>query len=187
MPHDETAPIESGVDVDAQAMRAALRHAVTGVTVVATEADDGIQAMTVGSFGSVSLSPPLVLFCAGRSTRLGLIAGSLDRFTVNVLGDDQEALSAWFAGMWEGPEPPPFAFMPWAGGQRLEGCVVSFACTVDALHEAGDHWIIVGRVAAVHQATELRGPLVFHGGKYARVEALAPGEVDPAAPPPRRE
>lgn len=170
------------MSVDGQALRRALRHAATGVSVVVTEIDGETRGMTVGSFSSVSLAPPLILFCAGRSTRLGQSARSLDRFTVNVLGADQGALSAWFAGMWQAPEPPAFRFVPWDAATRLEGCVLSLACSVEALHETGDHWIVVGRVDDLHQEADPQGPLVFHGGQYARVEPLAPEEIDPGCP-----
>jgi flavin reductase (DIM6/NTAB) family NADH-FMN oxidoreductase RutF len=80
------------------------------------------------------------------------------------------------AGPQSGSEPA-FDFEPWVGTPRLQGCAAALACRVEEQMPGGDHWIVLGRVLAVHQGPEPRTPLVFYGGKYRRlapVEAPAP-------------
>lgn len=130
--------------------------------------------MTANSFTSLSLNPPLVLFCAGKTTKTGQIVHSAKGFSVNILRHDQEALSTYFAGGWKERTPPPFRFVPWEGGPRLEGSAAAMGCALHAVHEGGDHWIVVGRVLALHQGTEPRRPLVFFGGRYSILEKSNP-------------
>lgn len=137
----------------------------TGVAVVTTALEDGRRAgVTVNSFTSVSLDPPLVLWCLSRrapSADLFLRAG---RFVVNVLAAGQDELSRRFAT----PAEDKFAGVATssaAGGLPvLEGTLASFACRTVTVHEGGDHLIFVG---AVEQFDRTCGePLVFHSGRY---------------------
>lgn len=137
----------------------------TGVAVVTTALEDGRRAgVTVNSFTSVSLDPPLVLWCLSRrapSAGLFLRAG---RFVVNVLAAGQDELSRRFAT----PAEDKFAGVATssaAGGLPvLEGTLASFACRTVTVHEGGDHMIFVG---AVEQFDRTGGePLVFHSGRY---------------------
>jgi 3-hydroxy-9,10-secoandrosta-1,3,5(10)-triene-9,17-dione monooxygenase reductase component len=154
---------------DARAFRRTVGHFATGVTVIAIEAEGAIKAMTANSFTSLSLDPPLVLFCVGQATNMGRLIGGARGFSVNILCEDQEDLSAYFAGVWKDPSPPPFSFVPWEGGPRLERCRAALGCTVEAVHEGGDHWIVVGRVLALHEAEPPSRPLLFHEGRYSRL------------------
>ena len=156
------------MSIDARAFRQAVGHFVTGVTVVATEMHGDISAMTVNAFTSLSLDPPLVLFCAGKA-KTGQLVHAAKGFSVNILRQDQEALSTYFAGGWKEPAPPPFDFVPWEGGPRLEGCAASLGCEMHAIVEGGDHWIVMGRVVALHHGIEPRHPLVFFSGRYGRL------------------
>jgi flavin reductase (DIM6/NTAB) family NADH-FMN oxidoreductase RutF len=142
----------------------------TGVAVIAVEAGGEVHAMTVNSFTSLSLDPPLVLFCLSKDTRTSQLVGSAEGFSVNILARGQQDLSAYFAGSWREPVRPPFSFIPWEGGPRLEGCAAAIGCQVHAVHEGGDHWIVVGRVLAAHRPTEARPPLVFHAGRYVSLD-----------------
>ena len=63
--------------------------------------------------------------------------------------------------------PPPFSFTEWEGGPRLDGCVAALGCRVHAMHEGGDHWIVVGQVIATHRGEDAGEPLVFFGGRYS--------------------
>ena len=152
--------------IDPRTLRKTVGNFVTGVTVVAFEDIEGTtRAMTANSFTSLSLEPPLVLFCVGKQTRTGRAIHEATRFSINILAEDQQDLSKYFAGGWRQSTPPPFAFADWFGRPRLEGSAASLACDVHAIHEGGDHWIVVGRVIAV-DASDAR-PLVFFRGAYA--------------------
>jgi len=155
------------MSIDPRAFRQTVGQFATGVTVVAMEVEGSIRALTANSFTSLSLNPPLVLFCLGKGTKAGQVIEQVAEFSVNILSQDQQALSSYFAGSWKGEEPPPFAFTKGEGGPRLEGSVASIGCRVHAVQEGGDHWIVVGQVASIHRSELPRSPLVFFGGRYA--------------------
>jgi flavin reductase (DIM6/NTAB) family NADH-FMN oxidoreductase RutF len=173
------------VTLDSAALRSALSHYPTGVAVVAVAADGGVRAMTVGSFASVSLEPPLGLFCVAKRARLAEVVSVGRPFSVNVLRSDQRALSTYFAGAWREKMPPPHRFVPWADVARLEGAAVSLAGRVATVvgDDAGDHLIVIGRVNAVHRGLAPIEPLVFFDRRYHTVDGgrgEAAPELDPA-------
>lgn len=153
---------------------------VTGVTVIAIEGAS-IHAMTANSFTSLSLEPPLVLFCVGRNTKMGGLVQRNARFSVNILARDQQDISAYFAGAWTPPEPPPFAFTTWEGVPRLEGSAAVLACVVHAIQEGGDHWIVIGRVIGVDRPEPAAVPLVFFRGRYVGLEAAIASPTRPTS------
>lgn len=157
--------------IESRTFRQTAAQFATGVTVLALEQGEEVRAMTVNSFTSVSLDPPLVLVCLGRNTRAGLHIHSATRFSVNVLGDHQRDLSAFFAGAWSAPAPPRFRFVNWDGMPRLDGVIAAFGCTVHAIHEGGDHWIVVGEVVALHRPEYDCRPLVFYSGGYVDLQS----------------
>jgi hypothetical protein len=75
-------------------------------------------------------------------------------------------LSTYFGGGWKRDDPPPFAFDNWHESPRLEGSAAALSCLVEAIYEGGDHWIVVGRVAAFQRREDGVAPLVFHSGRY---------------------
>jgi len=137
--------------------------------VVVIEVDGEIRAMTANSFTSLSLDPPLVLFCLGKDTNAGHQIHSALGFTVSILRHNQRDLSSYFAGAWKEAVPPSFSFTAWEGGPRLDGCVAALGCQMHAIHDGGDHWIVVGRVARLYHASDEGLPLVFLGGKYVNL------------------
>ena len=155
---------------DSAAFRQAMGQLPTGVAVVALSEEDRIHAMTVGSFTSLSLDPPLVLACIGSRARMAPMFAAGQVFSANVLRGDQRALSTWFAGSWHGETPPPHRFLHWEGTPRLEGSVLSLACRVTQVVEAGDHLIVIGRVQAIHLGLTPRAPLVFFDRRYHQVD-----------------
>jgi flavin reductase (DIM6/NTAB) family NADH-FMN oxidoreductase RutF len=156
--------------IDPRAFRQAVGQFATGVTVIALEVDNEIRAMTANSFTSLSLDPPLVLFCLGRNTKAGQLIHTASAFSVNILCEKQQDLSTYFAGGWKQVSPPPFSFTIWHdGAPRLDGCAVSLGCVTRAIHEGGDHWIVVGEVIAIHRSDQSGAPLVFFSGRYASV------------------
>lgn len=135
----------------ARAYRDALGCFATGVTVVTTATGDGPLAITVNSFASVSLDPALVLWCAAkRSLRHDTFAAA-PRYSIHVMGEDQQPLAARFAG--SGHDFSGLDWAPDAGGVPiLSGCLARFDCAAEACHPGGDHSIIVGRVLqAMHR------------------------------------
>ena len=162
------------MSIDARAFRHTAGQFVTGVTVIAAEVDGSIKAMTANSFTSVSLDPPLVLFCVGKTTHMGQLVHRATRFSVNILRQDQQNLSTYFAGGWKEPSPPPFSFVNWDGGHRLDGCPAAIGCAVETINEGGDHWLVLGRVLNLYRSEEAFAPLVFHAGRYATLEERQP-------------
>lgn len=151
---------------DARAFRDALGLFPTGVAVVTAPAEgyDPV-AITVSSFNSVSLDPPLILFSVRRdlpSLSSLLTAGS---FGVSILRQEQSDLSSHFAGgrgaKWAGIEPVRGA----TGCPLIGSCLAAFECTPFAVHEGGDHLIVVGRVVRF-EFVESGEPLVFFRGRY---------------------
>jgi 3-hydroxy-9,10-secoandrosta-1,3,5(10)-triene-9,17-dione monooxygenase reductase component len=132
--------------------------------------------MTVNSFTALSLDPPLVLFCVDKKTKTGQTIHAAGGFAVNILRQEQQDLSTYFAGGWIHPRPPSFAFLEWEGGPRLEGCAAAIGCSTDTIHEGGDHWIVVGKVLALHRLAQA-SPLIFHGGRYANIGATFETEI----------
>jgi flavin reductase (DIM6/NTAB) family NADH-FMN oxidoreductase RutF len=157
--------------VDKREFRQTAGRFVTGVAVIATEIDGEIRAMTANSFTSLSLEPPLVLFCVGQATKTGQVIHSASGFSVNILNHDQQALSTYFAGGWTDAQPPYFRFVRWTGGPRLEGCAAALGCAVHSIQEGGDHFIVIGRVLELYRSDGTRPPLVFFGGHYTTVRA----------------
>ncbi len=189
--------------IDAGSFRRVMGYFATGVAVVAAQHGGEVHAMTANAVASVSLDPLLVLVCVRRGARMeGFIERSAG-FSINILSQDQEALSRHFAGAWQPKTPPEFRFLTWDGGPRLVGALASIGCAVERMVQAGDHVIVLGRVVALHDAEPGARPLVFFGGRYRRVSELeaapAPdlwsddavqihhGEWADAAPPPPRE
>jgi flavin reductase (DIM6/NTAB) family NADH-FMN oxidoreductase RutF len=152
--------------IDSRTFRQTVGQFVTGVTVIATEASGAIRAMTANSFTSLSLDPPLVLFCVGKTAHLSAHLRDATGFSVNILALSQQDLSTYFAGGWKQASPPPFDFLGWEGVHRLEGCVATLGCTVEKIYEGGDHWIVIGRVLSLYRSEQACPPLVFSGGRY---------------------
>jgi flavin reductase (DIM6/NTAB) family NADH-FMN oxidoreductase RutF len=151
----------------------------TGVTVVTAAVDDRVHAMTANAVMSVSLDPLLVCVSVGRGARMNRFLEEAGRFALNILAEHQEDLSRYFAGMWQGPQPPEYRFVPWAGGPRLEGALASVGCVVDQVVEAGDHRLFLGRVVALHRSEGPWRPLVFFAGGYHRLQSPAEAARDP--------
>ena len=160
------------MSIDPRTLRQTVGRFVTGVTVIAIDVDGEIRAMTANSFTSLSLDPPLVLFCLGKETKAGHHIRSAPGFSISILREDQRDLSSYFAGAWAlDADPPPFSFTEWEGGPRLDGCMAALGCRTHAIHEGGDHWIVVGQVMATYRDEEAGAPLVFFGGRYVGLDA----------------
>lgn len=146
--------------------RRALGRFVTGVTVVTAATSEGPMGITVNSFASVSLEPPLVLWCPARASRRFRPFAQAPHFCIHVLGEEQLALSRRFAsgdGLFADLDPE---FTP-EGVPLLPGPLARFDCAHHTRHDGGDHEIVLGRVLRAHLREEGR-PLVFSGGNYGQ-------------------
>lgn len=153
--------------IDTRGFRQTVGQFATGVTVIAAEIEGVVHALTANSFTSLSLDPPLVLFCVGKSTKTGQLIDVGARFCVSILHEGQRDLSTYFGGGWKASDPPPpFVFVKWHDSPRLDGSAAALSCLVEAIHEGGDHWIVVGRVAAFQRREDGVAPLIFYGGRY---------------------
>ncbi|WP_050929727.1 flavin reductase family protein [Aestuariivita boseongensis] len=135
----------------------------TGVTVVTAQSDQGPLGMTANSFSSVSLDPPLVLWAPAKSSRRYASFAKAQHFAIHVMGEDQDAMARHFARAGDG-----FDAFDWsrseAGVPILAGCLARFECHLAALHDAGDHAIIVGHVDRA--AFRPGKGLIFKQGQY---------------------
>jgi len=164
-------PLDDTVRVAAaRRFRDVLGRFASGVTVVTSTSNDEPVGMTCQSFSSVSLDPPLVLFCPAKTSRAWPRIQRSGRFCVNLLAHDQSELSNTmasrgtdkFAGLDWGPSPA-------TGSPIFDGVLGYVDCTIHAVHEAGDHFIVVGRVLEL-DVTDVPHPLLFFRGQYSRPE-----------------
>ena len=161
--------------IDGREFRRVLGHYPTGVTVVTAACPDGPEGMTIGSFTSVSLDPPLVSFCPGHDSDSWIRMRHVGSFCVNVLGDHQADVSTTFASKTDERFGRLSTRVEATGAPVIEGCLAWIDCRVEVVHTAGDHEIVVGRVVALGTAgdvAEAGGPLVFLKGGYGRVAGL---------------
>jgi 3-hydroxy-9,10-secoandrosta-1,3,5(10)-triene-9,17-dione monooxygenase reductase component len=154
---------------DGARFRQVLGHFPTGVTVVTAGAEEGPVGLCVGSFTSVSLHPPLVAFCAGHSSTSYPRIEAAGHFCVNILAEDQEEIARTFA---EKGMDDKFSGIGWRPSVVTHAPVINdvlawIDCEIGAIHEAGDHWIVVGRVLDLEIGHE-GGPLVFFRGGFGR-------------------
>jgi flavin reductase (DIM6/NTAB) family NADH-FMN oxidoreductase RutF len=153
---------------DIREFRNALGGFVTGVTVVTTIVDGRPIGFTANSFTSVSLDPPLILVCIGKSSSNYANFTQVDKFCVNVLAGNQRDVSRQFSA--KGVDR--FAGIAWSSGEldspRIPGVGSWFDCTLHDRIDAGDHEILIGRV---HEfGDEIGSPLAFCRGNYVLFE-----------------
>ncbi|PBC35367.1 hypothetical protein CJ179_48075 [Rhodococcus sp. ACS1] len=171
-------------EIDPGTFRNVLGHFPTGVVVI-TAIDDGEPVgMAVGSFTSVSLDPPLVAFLPTKSSTSFPRIRSAGRFTVNVIGAADQELVRNFAIS----RADKFAGVEWTlsggGSPILDRAVAWIDCDIETVDEAGDHFIVVGRVLDLAIGTG-EGPLLFFRGGYGRFDQgfrTAPGRSDLLSP-----
>jgi flavin reductase (DIM6/NTAB) family NADH-FMN oxidoreductase RutF len=160
--------------VDAASMRDVLGHFCSGVTVITAMSPEGPVGFTCQSFASLSLDPPMVSFAPARTSSSWPRVRAARRFCVNVLADDQEAVSNAFAR--SGTDK--FAGIDWRpsrlGAPVLAGVVAWIDCELWAEHEAGDHTLVAASVIDL-RADTARSPLLFHRGTYGLAD---PSQVE---------
>ena len=130
--------------------------------------------MTANAVMSISLDPMLIAICPGKKTNFAAHIGELSGFSINMLREDQHALSTYFAGGWKEPAPPPFRFVPSRCGSRLEGSLASIDCMSQQIIDVGDHWLIIGQVMDLNVGIQPHRPLLFFSGRYRSIHEPLP-------------
>ena len=155
------------MSVTPDALKRLLGRRAASVAIVTARAGERVHGMTVTAFTEVSLEPPLVLVCADRSSNTHPVIEKGGVFAVNLLAQDQAALSNRFASKKD--EERRFEGIAWesaaTGAPILPGTLGALDCRVVAAHDGGDHVIYVGRIEAIRCAPG-REPLLYQSGAY---------------------
>jgi len=151
--------------------RQALGTFATGVTVVTTTDSNGLpRGFTANSFTSVSLEPPLVLVCLASDAATCPVFTDSGFFNVNVLAENQQDVASIFAS----PGDDRFEKVSWSIGENgrpiLDDTISRFECQTSEVYEAGDHFILLGRVTDYNFSS--RSPLVYCSGSYVEFGLL---------------
>lgn len=156
---------------DSRAFRDALGHFATGVAVVTATGEGGVLGLTINSFASVSLEPPLILWSLDKaSDRFGALM-AVNRFAVNMLGGEARELAQLLARKGQsglGGE----TLRTSALGLPLLACAIAhFECSVEHRYDGGDHVIFVGRVLDFDHKSH-SDPLIYYRGRYRALSEL---------------
>lgn len=154
--------------------RQALGCFATGVIIAVGQGPSGPVGLTINSFTSVSLDPRLVLWCLDKGSERGSVFLQVDRFGLNILANDQQALAARFAEPGLGPWPADAARVAGASGLGLVGALAFLECRMAQRIELGDHFVLIGEVEAFF--ARAGDALTYYQGRYGSAAApvLAP-------------
>ena len=146
--------------------RHVLGHYPTGVAVITAQTASGPNGMAMNSFTSLSLQPPLVLFCPAESSRTWPLLRQAGAIAINVLSAGQEAVSRAFATR----DVDRFAGLAWSlgsnGAPLLDDALGWLECTVQAEYPAGDHLVVIAAIDQMGVHHQIADPLVFFKGSY---------------------
>ena len=156
--------------IDSRSFRSWFGGFTTGITVVTAQHKTGPIGITINSLTSVSLDPPLVLFCLDREAQVYSMLSKAKSFAVNILGEDQEEISRHFADFRHNPKPKAMWGKPQQGCPVLRHSLGWMVCQRTAIHKAGDHDIIVGKTVALHRNSANPKPLVYLHGRYRKIK-----------------
>ena len=153
------------------AFRQLMGQFATGVAVISLVGENGaISAMTINSLVSVSLDPMLVSWSLqNASSQYDAYAGA-ERFAISILAEDQQALARRYAARGDSALMPEDFETGEAGLPVIRGALGHVACRRFAVHPAGDHTLILGKVTAMAQAAAGGRPLVFFSGRFSGIE-----------------
>lgn len=151
---------------EGRAFRNALGEFATGVAAVTTVVEGQSPiGITVNSFSSVSLDPPLILWCLDKRSDTADAFNVCGGFTVNVLSGSQQDLSNRLSRPGEHGLQGIATSQGVNGVPSIDDALASFECDIETRHDAGDHIIMIGRVMGFHQR-EPKTPLIYHRGAY---------------------
>jgi flavin reductase (DIM6/NTAB) family NADH-FMN oxidoreductase RutF len=155
--------------VDDRTLRAVCGNFVTGVTVVTTSFEGNPVGVTINSFTSVSLSPPLILFCIHQESTVQAALRRSGVFAVTILAEDQAELCHSFAKQATARIADVMARPALTGAPVLLGGLAYLDCRVVSQHPGGDHWIVVGEVLDTGLLRDGK-PLTFFRNAHPRLE-----------------
>lgn len=157
----------------ADALKRAMRHFPTGVTVITSGAGENAEGMTANAVMSVSLDPPLMLASVHKDARLNARIKQEKLFAINVLAEDQEGHSRLFSS----PERSSgLAAVHSLGADKnsaaplAPGSITAIECELTATYPGGDHDLFLGRVVSVRLGDTRKNPLVYHEGSYPKLK-----------------
>jgi flavin reductase (DIM6/NTAB) family NADH-FMN oxidoreductase RutF len=162
----------------------------SGIVVVSASVAGVGHAMTVNAFTSVSLRPLRVLFCAEKIARFHDAVLTAGTWAVSVLGEDAEKTARWLATRGRPLAGQLEAFRrhagPLTGAPILDDALAAMECRTTAVHDGGDHSIVVGEVLAVSEPNPEGRPLLYYAGRYRRLapDLMVPRPPDRAGPQP---
>jgi 3-hydroxy-9,10-secoandrosta-1,3,5(10)-triene-9,17-dione monooxygenase reductase component len=172
----------TAVEIDSDTFRRVMGHFVTGVTVVSAFDGDRPFGITVNALSSVSLDPPLVMVALDRRRFLTPIVRVAGRYAVNILSEEQQALSDCFAGAPVHPGRDAFCGAAWHRGPSglplIDGAIAALECSVVETFSAGDHDLFIGRVDTLANDPSHPMPLLYYRRRYLRIEHAATAEVE---------
>jgi 3-hydroxy-9,10-secoandrosta-1,3,5(10)-triene-9,17-dione monooxygenase reductase component len=162
---------------DPQRFRRVLGHFATGVTVITGMHEGEPVGFACQAFAALSLDPPLVLFCPGKLSGTWPRIARTGEIGVNVLAADQRDLARRFGVT----SADKFDGISWTaaanGAPLLDGVLTWASCTVEMVHEAGDHFVVIARVTELGDSVA-GDPLLFYRGRFT-LSAMADGEAPP--------
>lgn len=172
----------ANADFEPETFRRVMGHFVTGVTVVSAFDQDRPFGITVNALSSVSLDPPLVMVALDRRRFLTPIVRAGGRYAVNILSEDQQAMSDCFAGAPVEPGRDAFCGAAWHRGATglplIDGAIATLECTVVETFSAGDHDLFIGRVDTLANEAQHPMPLLYYRRRYLRIEHAATADVE---------
>jgi len=155
------------------ALKQAMRAYPQGVAVATASSDEGPRGITVSSFTSVSLEPPLVLMSIAKSSALHDLFRTADAYAINFLADDQKSVSDRFAGRTRAKDR--FEGIKFTegvtGSPIIEGVRAVIECRAWRIYEGGDHSILIGKVVSA-KAINHKRPLVYYSQQYTTTEQM---------------
>jgi flavin reductase (DIM6/NTAB) family NADH-FMN oxidoreductase RutF len=169
-------------EVESEVFRRVMGHFVTGVTVVTALDGERPFGITVNALSSVSLDPALVMVALDRRRFLTPIVRAGGRYAINILSEEQQALSDCFAGAPVEPGRAAFCGAAWHRGSTglplIDGAIATLECTVIETFSAGDHDLFIGRVDSLANERLHPMPLLYYRRHYLRIERAATVEVE---------
>ncbi|SRR6056297_176806 len=157
------------MNFDGRQLRNAMGRFATGVCLITIYTDDRRPlALTANSFSSVSLDPPLVLWNLQNNSDVYADYASQRAFAINVLADEQQAMSNQYARKGQHELDPAHFREGSCGAPVIRNALVSLECELHATYEAGDHLIILGRIRNMHERPHGK-PLLFYAGGYGEL------------------
>jgi flavin reductase len=158
------------MNADASALRSAMSHFPTGVTVLTSGQEENVEGMTANAVISVSLDPLLFLVSVHKDARINPRIKEEGYFAISLLADDQEGLSRLFASPERSSGLPALRSLGGGygstGAPLAAGALAAIECELEDIYYGGDHDLFLGRVVEVRLGDTRKGPLIFHEGTY---------------------